>query len=100
MMITDHEKSTAKLKPIAMAGGVTMPELMDNHKAMAAKLESLSGADFDKEYIKGNVESHEEILTKMGAMEKGITNPELKKFVAETTPVIEHHLKMAKMMEM
>lgn len=98
MMIKDHDKSTAKLKPIAMAGGITTPELMQNHKAMAAKLEAASGADFDKAYIEGNIEAHQDILSKMGAQEKGITNPELKMFVTETTPVIEHHLKMAKEM--
>lgn len=99
MMITDHSKSTEMLKPIAMAGGISEPDLKVKHKAMAAGLESLSGAAFDKAYLKGNVSSHQEILDTMKKDGGSVTNPELKKFVATVTPIITHHLMMAKEME-
>ena len=99
MMIKDHTKSTEMLKPIALAAGETTPDLKGKHKAMAAELEALSGEAFDKTYIKGNVKSHTEILETMQKSMAGIGNPELKKFAATVTPIIEHHLMMAKEME-
>jgi putative membrane protein len=99
MMIADHGKSTQMLKPIAHAAGVSMPDLKAKHKAMSAGLETLSGSAFDKAYVKGNVKSHSEILTTMKKSMDDISNPELKKFAATVTPIIEHHLMMAKDMD-
>ncbi len=98
-MIKDHTKSTTMLKPIALAAGVTLPDLKEKHKAMAAKLEPLSGKEFDAAYLKGNVKSHKEILDTMKTSMPEISNPELKKFSATITPIIEHHLMMAEQME-
>ncbi len=97
-MITDHSKSTEMLKPIALAAGISEPDLKAKHKVIAVGLDTLSGATFDKAYLKANVNSHEEILGTMKKDMGSISNPELKKFADTVTPIIEHHLMMAKEM--
>lgn len=98
-MIKDHTKSTEMLKPIAHAAGASMPDLKLKHKAMAVELEALSGDAFDKAYVKGNVKSHTEILETVEKAKDDLSNAELKKFVATVTPIIKHHLMMAKDMK-
>ena len=51
-MVADHKKLEMKMKPYAMAWGLTPPTDLDaHHKDEYAKLNGLSGADFDKEYM-------------------------------------------------
>ncbi len=50
-MVTEHNKLSASMKPFADSWGLTAPtDLDDDHEQEYAKLNGLSGADFDKEY--------------------------------------------------
>ena len=95
MMVADHGKTTAQLKPIADAAGVPKPDLKPKDKATAAKLEGLSGNKFDVAYLEANVQAHQATAAKMKALAPAATNPDLKSFAAATLPVVEHHTTMA-----
>jgi predicted outer membrane protein len=68
-MIDDHTANLNEVKTLAQARGVTLPTEPDSkHKAMAAKLEKLSGADFDKAYMKqAGVQDHKTVHSKLMA---------------------------------
>ena len=59
-MVDDHSKANSELKTVAASKSITLPtEVNAEQKAMMDKLSKLSGAAFDKEYVKGMVEDHE-----------------------------------------
>ena len=51
-MVVEHTALAARMQPFAQAWGLTPPTSMDSdHQAEFDKLNGLSGADFDKEYM-------------------------------------------------
>lgn len=62
-MVVEHKKMSASMKPFADSWGVTPPAgLDDDHQKEYDKLNGLSGADFDKEYIDQMVTDHAKAL--------------------------------------
>lgn len=99
-MIDDHTQNLNEVKALAQARGVTLPTEPDaKHKAMAAKLEKMSGADFDKAYMKqAGVQDHKTVHAKLVAASKKAKDPEVKALVDKTEPVVAQHLKSAQQM--
>jgi len=99
-MIDDHGQALAKVQALAQARGVTLPtELDSKHKAMSAKLEKLSGAEFDKAYMAGvGVKDHKDTHDKLVSNSKKIKDPEVKALGDQHMPVVEQHLKAAQQM--
>jgi putative membrane protein len=61
-MVTDHSKANDQLTAIAKEDGVTPPTMVDaTHAAITAKLKTLSGAAFDKEYLQTELVGHEKL---------------------------------------
>ena len=70
-------------------------ELDDEHKAMRAQLESLSGAEFDLDYIQGQVVDHQKTVQLLEYEIGSGQDVELKSFASEILPVVLGHLEMA-----
>jgi predicted outer membrane protein len=71
MMVRDHSKSGAELKQALSTHSVAAPSGIDpEHRQLKDRLSSLSGAEFDREYMKAMVEGHKE----MQGMLKGRAN--------------------------
>jgi putative membrane protein len=97
-MIDDHTKANDELMQVASTKGITLPTEPDaNHKAMLAKMQTLSGAQFDSMYIKmAGVKDHEKMdKLFMGESSKG-KDADAKAFAAKTLPTVEAHLRMAR----
>jgi putative membrane protein len=63
-MVTEHKMMTASMKPFADSWGLTPPDGPDqDHLKEWQKLNGLSGADFDKEYIDAMVSDHTKALS-------------------------------------
>ena len=99
-MIDDHTANLNEVKTLADARGVTLPTEPDaKHKAMAAKLEKMSGADFDKAYMKqAGVQDHKTVHAKLMADAKKAKDADVKALVEKTEPVVAQHLKSAEQM--
>jgi predicted outer membrane protein len=99
-MIDDHTQNLNEVKALAQARGVTLPTEPDaKHKAMAAKLEKMSGDAFDKAYMKqAGVQDHKTVHAKLMAASKKAKDPEVKALVDKTEPVVAQHLKSAQQM--
>ena len=97
-MIDDHTAANAELMQIASTKNITLPTAPDaKHRAMMAKMERLSGAEFDRQYIM--MAGHKDHAN----MEKLFRNEsmrgrdaDLKAFAAKTLPVVQQHLQMAR----
>ena len=95
-MIHDHSETTAHLKPIAKAMGITPPtETNAAAKLELSYLKTLNGQAFDSAYSKQQVVSHEAAVGAFEIATKTAQNSELKAFAKKYLPVIQGHLKMA-----
>jgi predicted outer membrane protein len=99
-MIDDHTANLNEVKALAQARGVTLPTEPDaKHKAMASKLEKMSGDAFDKAYMsQAGVQDHKTVHSKLMTASKKAKDPELKALVDKTEPVVAQHLKAAQQM--
>jgi putative membrane protein len=95
-MVNDHSKTNDELKQIATAKGMTLPTDLDaKHKSEMAKLQKLSGAQFDRAYMDAMVQDHKETVALFRTQSTSGKDGELKGFAAKTLPHLEEHLKMA-----
>jgi putative membrane protein len=99
-MIDDHTKAGDELAQVATMKGISLPMEPDaKHKAMLAKMQQLSGAAFDAEYVKmAGVKDHEKMEKLfMSESSKG-KDMDAKGFAAKTLPTVQAHLRMAREM--
>ena len=101
-MVDDHGGALTKVQTVAEQKGVTLPTEPDaKHKAMAAKLEKVSDAAFDKMYMENaGTKDHKMVLSKLESDAKKIKDPDVKALADAHTPVVEQHLKAAQKMAM
>ena len=96
-MVDDHSKANEELMGIASTKGVTLPTALDDkHKADVAKMSQLSGAEFDRAYVKeAGVKDHNKAAKLFqGEADKG-KDADVKAFAAKTLPTVQEHLRMA-----
>jgi predicted outer membrane protein len=95
-MVDDHSKANDDLNKIADAKRITPAPRMDaKHSAAFDKLATLRGADFDKEYIAGQIADHKEAVALFEAEAKNGKDEDLKAFAAKALPTIKAHLDAA-----
>ncbi len=63
------------------------------------QLAKLSGADFDKRYMKMMVSHHKKDVSDFEKASKSLKHAELKGFAAEKLPTLKEHLKLAQTTE-
>jgi putative membrane protein len=96
-MVDDHGKANEELKALAAKKKVTLPSTLDaKHQAMQEKLAKLKGAAFDKSYMDGQVQAHQEAVTLFEREAKGGKDPDVKAWAEKTLPQLQQHLKMAR----
>lgn len=96
-MVDDHSKANDRLKDLAQKQNMTLPATMSSKdQALYEKLQKLSGADFDKLYMKSMVKDHEQDTKEFKKEARNGKDPELKNFAAQTLPVLESHLSDAR----
>ncbi|MGZ5201005.1 MAG: DUF4142 domain-containing protein [Telluria sp.] len=96
-MIDDHTKALNDVQQLAQQKGVTLPTEPDaKHKAMATKLEAMSGAAFDKAYMaQAGVSDHKAVHNALLAAQKKAKDADVKALAQKMEPVVAQHLKSA-----
>lgn len=96
-MVSDHSKANDKLKQVASQKRVNVPADIDaSSKREYDKLQKLSGAQFDREYMRIMVSDHEKDVKEFRQEAKSAKDPDVKAFAESTLPTLEDHLKAAK----
>lgn len=96
-MIDDHTPNNQQLVQLATSKGLTPPTEPDaSQQKTIAKLQGLDGAAFDKAYMAAQIKGHTAMLKAFQIEAKGGKDADLKAFAAQTTPVIQKHLRMAR----
>lgn len=97
MMIDDHTAANAELMQIASSKNMTMPtEMNEKQRKTMEKLNGLSGAQFDREYMRQMVKDHEATVKLFEREADRGTDADLKAFAAKTLPNLREHLQMAR----
>ncbi len=94
-MVAEHTNLSANMKPFATAWGLTPPTDFDpDHQAEYEKLNSLSGADFDKEYMNAMVMDHHKALDAFTEEANSTTDAKFKTAVMNGKSVVAAHTSM------
>jgi putative membrane protein len=94
-MVQDHTQLGDQMKPIAQQLGVKEPKgPSKKDKELIAKLEALSGPQFDEAYIQAMVKDHKQDLKDFKDAAQTAQNPNVKQAAQQGAGVISQHLQM------
>jgi putative membrane protein len=95
-MVTDHGQANQQLEQIASKKELDLPKMVPTEaQEEHDKLAKLSGAQFDKEYMRFMVKDHQQDAEDFQKAQNEVADPDLKQFATQTLPIIQEHLKMA-----
>lgn len=95
-MVDDHSKANQELMNLAKGKGITVPtELDEKHRKDVTKFSSLSGAEFDREYVKMMVSDHRKDVSEFEKESSRGADADLREFATKTLPTLKEHLQMA-----
>ena len=95
-MVTEHTKMSASMKPFADSWGLTAPTGPDpDHQKELDKLNGLSGADFDKEYMSDMVSDHTKALSAFTTEAKDTKDVKFRTAVLKGKTIVAAHKNMA-----
>jgi putative membrane protein len=96
-MVDDHSKAGQQLEELAAKKGVTLPDKPDaKERQEKARLEKLSGEQFDRAYMRHMVQDHTKDVAEFQRESKMAKDPDVKAFATETLPTLQQHLSLAK----
>jgi putative membrane protein len=96
----DHTKANEKLKAIAQERQVSLPsDIGPEHQQMVSKLNNLSGAEFDRAYIKMMVSDHKKDVKEFEREANRSMDTDLKEFASSTAPTLREHLTAAQQLQ-
>ena len=94
-MVEDHTQLAEQMKPIAQQLGVKEPKgPSKKDKQLIAKLEGLSGPQFDEAYIQAMVKDHKEDLKEFKDEAQAAQNQNVKQAAQQGVGVISQHLQL------
>ena len=95
-LYSDHTKANDELKVVAAKGNMTLPSAMSmKEQREYNKLQALSGADFDREYVNYEIKEHKEDISEFQHEADHGMNPDVKAWASKTLPTLREHLNMA-----
>jgi putative membrane protein len=120
-LIDDHTKANNELKQLAAQKGITLPddkvagassdsertkvresessgEHAEHHAAMK-KLETLSGTEFDREFVRAAVTDHQKDVKEFERAAQKCDDADVKAFAQKTAPTLREHLQQAKSLQ-
>lgn len=96
-MVEDHTKANQQLMTLAKARGVTPPDELDRtHRQAMERLQKLSGTEFDRAYMKNQIDDHQKAVSLYEQQAKNGRDAELKSFATRQLPTLREHLEMAR----
>ncbi|MGV3560054.1 DUF4142 domain-containing protein [Larkinella arboricola] len=92
MMVADHSKANEELKTLAASKNISIPAtLSEDHQKHVDDLSKLSGAEFDKEYVRLMVDDHKEDIDLFKEASFDAKDPDIKAFAGKTLPTLQKH---------
>jgi putative membrane protein len=93
-MVTDHGKANSELKQLASLKHITLPTSDSKSDSDYKKLNALSGAQFDKQYVAMMVKDHKADVASFKSESKKGHDNNIRAWAGRTLPTLEGHLAM------
>jgi len=95
-LVQDHTRMNNDLKDIATRENITLPaETSSEHRQNIDTLSKLSGANFDREFLRMAVDDHRKDIPEFEKEAESGQDAALKNFAASNLPTLRDHLSMA-----
>lgn len=91
----DHSKANDQLKKIAQERGVDLPSDIGQHQQQVAKLQNLSGEEFDRAFMKMQVQHHKKDINEFKKHSNRSMDTNVKEFANAQLPVLQQHYERA-----
>jgi putative membrane protein len=99
-MATDHGKAGDELKQLASQKGIEAPTALDrSHQRTYDRLAKLSGADFDRAYMKEMVKDHDKDVKAFQKEANSGSDPDIKAWASKTLSTLQDHQQQAKQVQ-
>lgn len=97
MLVDDHGAANDKLREIASSHNVALPaSLPEDKKKELERLANLSGAEFDREFVKiAGLKDHRHDIDEFEKASTQAQNGDVKNFAQSTLPTLKKHLEAA-----
>ncbi|MBP2278334.1 DUF4142 domain-containing protein [Sphingomonas sp. PL20] len=96
-LVADHTKARSKATAIAAHYGLTPPsDLLPEASKERTKLQGLSGAAFDKEFVSYMIDDHKGDISDFTKEAKSDAPSDVKALARDALPDLQKHLDMAK----
>lgn len=98
-IVTDHTIAKQGLAALAAAKHVSLPvDANKAQQAVFARLNGMTGIDFDEAFMKQMVADHERTVALFKSTSASSPDADVKAFAAQTLPTLEEHLATARSM--
>jgi putative membrane protein len=97
-MVADHTKTTDELKALIKDKGIEVElpgDLDEQHQTKLDELNGLSQTQFDKEYVRMQIDAHQKAVDLFGSYAVGGEIADLKEWAQDTLPTLKEHLEHA-----
>jgi putative membrane protein len=84
------------LDSAAQAQNAEQRASMQKHQALMEKLDGLSGAEFDREFLNAMATGHEQVITQVRDARTQVQDPQLRALIDRLLPQLEQHRNTAK----
>jgi putative membrane protein len=99
-LVADDTKANQELMSIAQSEKISPPSTTDEeHNALRTKLEPLSGASFDRAFIRSQIDDQKKDIQYLESEVSLVKDPQLTVFIRQTLPVKQQQLQMAQQIE-
>jgi putative membrane protein len=96
LMVDDHVQIESQLASVASDNPDLLPNDFgqDSQKTLT-KLQPLQGPEFDREFIKAQIEDHTNDIKKFTMELESTQNTDIRRYAAMTLPLLRQHLQLA-----
>ena len=103
-MLRDHGKTTGELKGmLPQLQGVSAQQMATSldrqHQALLEQLQGVQGAEFDRAFVRQQVQSHQAAVDLFRAYAQSGDDARLKQWASQTLPSLEEHLREAQQLQ-
>ena len=95
----DHTKASEDLKKLAAQKNVDLPTDMGKHAQMLEKVRAASGDEFDKKWMKMQVQHHKKDVSEFQKATNRSMDSDVRNFATAKLPALQEHLNQAQQLE-
>ena len=95
-MVTDHTNLENQLTGLVSKNGTNFqPAMSKENEAEVSRLDKLSGAQFDQQYMTSMIQHHQQDISTLQSQSQSAKSGEARQMIATSMPVLQQHLTLA-----